>query len=130
MDYESVNGGIFAAVPENSSKKAKRSETKFTVVKRGDNWAVLDANIRTGRAHQIRIMTGFVGFPLLGDPLYGVGGVPKPDGIVFDEHGHDRPAAPGDTGYLLHSMVLELADIKVRAKPPNMDEWAPYCQEF
>ena len=130
VDYEFVNGGIFAAVEENSSKQAKRSETLFTVVKRGDGWAVLDANIRTGRPHQIRIMTGFVGYPLVGDPLYGMGGLPKVDGSVYDEFGHDRPAAPGDTGYLLHSMILELANVQIRAPPPNMDEWAPYCTEF
>ncbi len=68
----------------------------------------------------------FVGFPLLGDPLYGVGGVPLPDGMVFDDEGHDRPAAPGDTGYLLHSMRLEIGHVVVNVKPPNLDEWAPY----
>lgn len=71
-------------------------------------------------------MTGFVGFPLLGDPLYGVGGVPLADGAVFDENGHDRPAIPGDMGYLLHSMVLEMGPVRVRVIPPNLDEWAPY----
>ncbi len=127
VPHEGCNGGVFAAVP-NGGGQNKRAVTKFTVVKRGGGWAVLDANIFTGRPHQIRIMTGFVGFPLLGDPLYGVGGVPKPGGIVFDELGHDRPAAPGDTGYLLHSMVIEIAEIKCAAvAPPNREEWAPYC---
>jgi hypothetical protein len=64
---------------------------------------------------------------LLGDPLYGVGGVAKKDGFVYDEFGHDRPAAPGDTGYLLHSTTLKLADIDVKAAiPPNLEQWAPY----
>lgn len=75
-------------------------------------------------------MTGFVGHPLVGDPLYGIGGVPKADGIVYDEHGHDRPAAPGDSGYLLHSMILEIGDVKVRAVPPNREDWRPYFDDW
>ncbi len=114
LPHEGCAGGVFGAVPA-GGRENKRASTKFTVVKRGEGWAVLDANIFTGRPHQIRIMTGFVG------------GVPKPDGIVFDEFGHDRPAAPGDTGYLLHSMVIEIADIKcVGVAPPNKEEWAKY----
>lgn len=122
-------GGVFAAVPA-GTKGGKRALTRFSVVHRGPTWAVVDANIFTGRAHQIRIMTGWTGFPLLGDPLYGLGGVPKPDGMVFDESGHDRPAAPGDTGYLLHSMVLEIGHVAVRVAPPNLDEWAPYWNDW
>jgi 23S rRNA pseudouridine1911/1915/1917 synthase len=127
IEHAGCSGGVFGAVPE-GGRENKHARTKFSVVKRGDGWAVLDANIFTGRAHQIRIMTGLVGYPLLGDPLYGVGGVPRADGIVFDELGHDRPAAPGDTGYLLHSMVIEIADIKLaNVAPPNKDDWAKYC---
>lgn len=38
--------------------------------------------IFTGRPHQIRIHTAAMGHPLVGDPLYGVGGVPKVRRIV------------------------------------------------
>ena len=127
VEWEGCAGGIFAAVADNGDRRNKRSVTKFSVVKRGEGWAVLDANILTGRPHQIRIMSGFVGYPLLGDPLYGVGGVPFAGGIVYDELGHDRPAAPGDTGYLLHSMDLQIADINCKGvAPPNRDEWEKY----
>lgn len=40
---------------------------------------------------------------------------------------HRSPAVPGDTGYLLHSMTLEIADLKcVSVPPPNKDEWKKY----
>ena len=45
-------GGVFASVPE-GSPGAKRSLTTFSVVARGDDWSVLDADIFTGRPHQM-----------------------------------------------------------------------------
>jgi 23S rRNA pseudouridine1911/1915/1917 synthase len=59
--------------------------------------AVLAVTIETGRPHQIRIHLAAVGHPLVGDPLYGPGGVPRGD------------ALPGDGGYWLHAWRLVLA---------------------
>jgi 23S rRNA pseudouridine1911/1915/1917 synthase len=65
------------------------------------NAAVLEVTIPTGRPHQIRIHLSYAGHPLVGDPLYRPGGVPRDDG-VDDE----RPTTPGATGYLLHSWKI------------------------
>jgi 23S rRNA pseudouridine1911/1915/1917 synthase len=74
------------------------------VLQRRPEATLLEVTIRTGRPHQIRIHLAAAGFPLLGDPLYGVGGVPHTG----------RPAAdgtlpvPGDVGYSLHAHRLAL----------------------
>ncbi len=59
VPHAGCNGGVFAAVDAGSSASAKVARTHFSVVRRGPDWAVLDADIATGRPHQIRIMTGY-----------------------------------------------------------------------
>jgi 23S rRNA pseudouridine1911/1915/1917 synthase len=60
--------------------------------------ALVEVVIETGRPHQIRIHLAFAGHPLVGDPLFGAGGLPIPG----------TRALPGDPGYLLHALRLEL----------------------
>lgn len=82
-------GTVHAASPA-----GKRSESRVRVLEvRGDT-SLVEVDIVTGRPHQIRIHLAAAGHPLVGDPLYEAGGVPRPD------------ALPGDLGYLLHSMRL------------------------
>ena len=65
------------------------------------NAAVLEVTIPTGRPHQIRIHLSYAGYPLVGDPLYRTGGLPRADS-VDDE----LTTTPGATGYLLHSWKI------------------------
>lgn len=52
-------------------KKGKRSETHFKVLERGQTGALIEARPLTGRTHQVRVHLSALGFPLLGDILYG-----------------------------------------------------------
>ena len=60
--------------------------------------ALVEVEIETGRPIRSRIHLAFAGHPLVGDPLFGPGGVAIPG----------SSALPGDPGYLLHAARLEL----------------------
>jgi 23S rRNA pseudouridine1911/1915/1917 synthase len=81
-----------------------------SVVERGPDRFLADVVIATGRPHQIRVHLAAAGHPLVGDPLYKVGGLPDPEGT----------AVPGDAGYLLHAAELRVEDILVVAPLPAM----------
>jgi 23S rRNA pseudouridine1911/1915/1917 synthase len=83
--------------------------------------SLLEVTIPTGRPHQIRIHLSYAGFPLAGDPLYEIGGIPRADGL--DD---ERAATPGDCGYFLHSWKIRFPypdrgqDVEVVCPPPRV----------
>jgi len=84
-------GTLHAASPE-----GRPSSSAVTVLERRTGSFLCDVTIATGRPHQIRIHLAAVGHPLLGDPLYEIGGQPRPGGT----------ALPGDPGYSLHAAEI------------------------
>mgnify|MGYP006279517929 CR=1 FL=1 len=67
-----------------------------TLLQRSETADLVAVAIASGRPHQIRIHCAAAGAPLLGDPLYGVGG------------GAADAAVPGDGGYRLQAWRLSL----------------------
>lgn len=89
-------GMLHAATP---SGKVSRSICRVLHRDPLGGTALLAVEIPTGRPHQIRIHCAAAGYPLHGDPLYRIGGIPG-----------DGAAVPGDGGYLLHSWRLRFTD--------------------
>jgi 23S rRNA pseudouridine1911/1915/1917 synthase len=58
----------------------KKSITEWKVAERFKNYTLLDANIKTGRQHQIRVHFMDMGHPLAVDPMYA-----KKDGLFLSE---------------------------------------------
>ena len=80
-----------------ASKDGKPALTHVRVLAERQGSALVEATIVTGRPHQIRIHLAAAGHPLVGDPLYAVGGRPA-----------RNPGLPGDPGYRLHAHRLGL----------------------
>lgn len=91
-------GYVYGACAE-----GKEAISHCHVIERKTNATIIGINIQTGRPHQIRIHLAAYGYPLIGDPLYAMGGVPK-----LLEKESESQAIPSDCGYWLHSHQLKL----------------------
>lgn len=104
-------GRVHAACAE-----GRRACTRVRVVQRFAASALLEVTIETGRPHQIRIHLAAAGYPLVGDPLYTVGG-------GFQDRGATT-ALPGDIGYRLHAEKIAFEHpehgrvIEIYCRPP------------
>lgn len=80
------------------SADGKASRTDFQVIKRFAQATLLEANLITGRTHQIRVHTQYSGFPIVGDTKYGNDAA----NLIF--------AGSGIKRLFLHAMRLEFQD--------------------
>ncbi|MBQ7798775.1 MAG: RNA pseudouridine synthase, partial [Clostridia bacterium] len=48
--------------------------TRFNLIKYRDNESILEAELVTGKTHQIRAHIAYFGYPIVGDGKYGLGG--------------------------------------------------------
>lgn len=93
----------------------RTSHSVATVLERRAEHTLFRVEITTGRPHQIRIHLACAGHPMVGDPLYDVGGV-----LLAS------PGLPGDGGYLLHAEHLAFvhpvtgAPMHLTARPPDV----------
>ncbi|XP_034205672.1 RNA pseudouridine synthase 5 isoform X2 [Prunus dulcis] len=127
--YPGVAKGLYVASPTGKPALSKVEVLEREIHK---NQTLVQVEIQSGRPHQIRIHLSYIGHPLLGDPLYVLGGQPKcldsdfVDESFADDGGFLRPTkpVPGDCGYNLHAHQVILSHpssnevIKVTAPLP------------
>jgi 23S rRNA pseudouridine1911/1915/1917 synthase len=85
-------GFVWAANPS-----GKPSKSLAKVISRTADATTFEVSLYSGRPHQIRIHLASIGHPLVGDPLYGLTGLPL----------ENLPGLPGDGGYFLHAQFLK-----------------------
>ena len=66
----------------------KPAVTNFKVLERFKKYTLIELALETGRTHQIRVHMKYIGYPLVGDPVYG------PKNVI------------GETGQFLHAKTL------------------------
>ena len=113
-----VLGELFAASPT-----GLEATSEVRVLERRSDSTLAEVEIFTGRPHQIRIHLASVAHPLVGDPLYGLGG----RAIVAQDW--DESAVPGDCGYFLHAQRLGFRHPRSGDRlefVAQVPEWAKY----
>ncbi|VVS93592.1 RluA family pseudouridine synthase [Desulfoluna spongiiphila] len=87
-----------------NSPTGRASETHYAVLERYPGASLLDVDLKTGRTHQIRVHTQWLGHPVVGDPVYtrrkADRGLPQVAAL--------RSAIRGLSGQLLHAHTLSL----------------------
>ena len=53
--------------------RGKEAETNFKVIERFKDSTLVECALKTGRTHQIRVHMAYIGYPVIGDPIYGRG---------------------------------------------------------
>lgn len=79
------------------SREGKPSRTEFRLIERFGELALVEAELITGRTHQIRVHAQYGGFPLLGDNKYG-----------RDDINQQWGARLGSNRLFLHARLLAL----------------------
>ena len=104
------------------NQNGKEAITRFSILENLDGYSLLRVNLETGRTHQIRVHLSHIGFPIIGDPLYGSrnkfsrGSSEEQKKIISD---FKRQALHAEELRLNHPSSCELLSFKA-PMPPDM----------
>ena len=78
-NLSSISGTINAAIARKEksiierciNENGEKSVTHYQLIENKQNFCIVKFKLETGRTHQIRIHSSFIGHPILGDTLYG-----------------------------------------------------------
>ena len=54
-----------------NTRNGRRAVTYFKVMERFKDATLVEVRLETGRTHQIRVHMSYIGFPVMGDEVYG-----------------------------------------------------------
>ena len=60
-----------AVIPFGGSARSRSAQTQYETVTSYDDHTLLSCELLTGRTHQIRVHLAYIGFPIVGDKVYG-----------------------------------------------------------
>lgn len=95
------------------SKKGKASETDYEVIEDHGNYSLVLFDIHSGRTHQIRVHTKFLGHPIACDVVYGDGNPVLLSSFKkkYKLSQHDEEERPILNRLALHSYRLKFKDL-------------------
>ena len=117
-------------------KNGKPAKSEWRLLYAGPNLSLLAVKIYTGRTHQIRVHMAHLGFPLLGDPLYGrsCGRILPVFGASNFYPASDISSLAVPTRQMLHSWKLSFVhpftgkSMSFTCPPP--DDFLMICKEY
>jgi 23S rRNA pseudouridine1911/1915/1917 synthase len=97
-------------IPPSSSARSRTAQTHYQALTVYDDFTLVECTLHTGRTHQIRVHLAYIGFPIVGDSVYG----------------RRKPSLPLKR-HFLHAAVLQIKrpsdneELTVRAElPPEL----------
>lgn len=93
-------------------KNGKEARTYYNVIERYNEFTLLECKLETGRTHQIRVHLSYIGYPVVGDPLYG------------------RKDTRGLPGQMLHAYYLEFVHPRTKKRMSFRSELPREFEEF
>lgn len=69
-----------------TKQNAKEAVTNFRVLERYKDMCLIECRLETGRTHQIRVHLSYIGYPVYGDPKYGL----RKDDTTYGQYLHAK----------------------------------------